>query len=508
MALPIINSVATWILKKRIHQIELFLKYPNEVQEELLLNLIRTAEQTVIGKQYDFSSVKSYQEFTERVPVSTYEDLEPLIERTRKGEQNVFWSTPIKWFAKSSGTTNAKSKFIPVSTEALENCHYKAGKDLLSLYLNNNEESQLFTGKSLRLGGSKQLYEDNNTFFGDLSAILIDNMPIWAEFSSTPSNKVSLMSEWETKIPAIINETIHENVTSFAGVPSWMLVLMNKTLEATGKSNLLEIWPNLEVYFHGGVSFEPYREQYKKILPSSEFQYYEIYNASEGFFAIQDLNNSSDLLLMLDYGIFYEFIPMDTFGTPEQKTIRLSEVELGKNYAIVITTNAGLWRYMVGDTVRFTSLNPYRIRVSGRTKHHINVFGEELIVENTDKAIAKACKITNTEVIDYTVAPVFMEGKEKGAHEWMIEFKNAPENISHFRQVLDDTLQSLNSDYEAKRHNNMTLNPLIINVARTNLFYDWLKEQDKLGGQHKIPRLSNQRNYLEELKSMQHSVST
>ncbi|MEZ0005255.1 hypothetical protein ABH942_000606 [Flavobacterium sp. 28YEA47A] len=508
MALPIINSVATWIFKKRIHQIELFLKYPNEVQEELLLNLIRASEQTIIGRQYGFSSIKSYQEFTERVPVSTYEDLEPLIERTRKGEQNVFWNTPIKWFAKSSGTTNAKSKFIPVSTEALENCHYKAGKDLLSLYLNNNEESQLFTGKSLRLGGSKQLYEDNNTFFGDLSAILIDNMPIWAEFSSTPSNKVSLMSEWETKIPAIINETIHENVTSFAGVPSWMLVLMNKTLEATGKSNLLEIWPNLEVYFHGGVSFEPYREQYKKILPNSEFQYYEIYNASEGFFAIQDLNNSSDLLLMLDYGIFYEFIPMDTFGTPEQKTIRLSEVELDKNYAIVITTNAGLWRYMVGDTVRFTSLNPYRIRVSGRTKHHINVFGEELIVENTDKAIAKACKLTNTEVIDYTVAPVFMEGREKGAHEWMIEFKNDPENIAHFRQILDDTLQSLNSDYEAKRHNNMTLNPLIINVARTNLFYDWLKEQDKLGGQHKIPRLSNQRSYLEELKSMQHSIST
>ncbi len=508
MALPIINSVATWILKKRIHQIELFLKYPNEVQEELLLSLIRTAESTFIGKQYDFSSIKSYQEFIERVPVSTYENLEPLIERTRTGEQNVFWNTPIKWFAKSSGTTNAKSKFIPVSSEALENCHYKASKDLLSLYLNNNEESQLFTGKSLRLGGSKQLYEDNNTFFGDLSAILIENMPIWAEFSSTPSNKVSLMSEWETKIPAIINETIHENVTSFAGVPSWMLVLMNKTLEVTGKGNLLEIWPNLEVYFHGGVSFEPYREQYKKILPGSGFQYYEIYNASEGFFAIQDLNNSSDLLLMLDYGIFYEFIPMDTFGTPEQKVIRLSEVELDKNYAIVITTNAGLWRYMIGDTVRFTSLNPYRIRVSGRTKHHINVFGEELIVENTDKAIAKACKLTNTEVIDYTVAPVFMEGREKGAHEWMIEFKNTPENIGNFRTILDETLQSLNSDYEAKRHNNMTLNPLIINVARTNLFYDWLKEQDKLGGQHKIPRLSNQRNYLEELKSMQYSITT
>lgn len=507
MALPIINSVATWFLKKRIHQIELFLKYPNEVQEELLLNLIRTAEHTVIGKQYDFSSIKSYREFIERVPVSTYEDIEPLIERTRTGEQNVFWNTPIKWFAKSSGTTNSKSKFIPVSNESLQNCHYNASKDLLSLYLNNNEESQLFTGKSLRLGGSKQLYEDNNTFFGDLSAILIDNMPIWAEFSSTPSNKVSLMSEWETKIPAIINETIHENVTSFAGVPSWMLVLMNKTLEATGKGNLLEIWPNLEVYFHGGVSFEPYRDQYKKILPGSGFQYYEIYNASEGFFAIQDLNNSSDLLLMLDYGIFYEFIPMDTFGTPDQKIVRLSEVELNKNYAIVITTNAGLWRYMIGDTVRFTSLNPYRIRVSGRTKHHINVFGEELIVENTDKAIAKACKMTNSEVIDYTVAPVFMEGKEKGAHEWMIEFKNPPKNVSDFRQILDDTLQSLNSDYEAKRHNNMTLNPLILNVARANLFYDWLKEQDKLGGQHKIPRLSNQRNYLEELLEMNLEIS-
>jgi len=507
MALPIINSVATWFLKKRIHQIELFLKYPNEVQEELLLNLIRTAEHTVIGKQYGYSSIKSYQEFIERVPVSTYEDIEPLIERTRTGEQNVFWNTPIKWFAKSSGTTNSKSKFIPVSNESLQNCHYNASKDLLSLYLNNNEESQLFTGKSLRLGGSKQLYEDNNTFFGDLSAILIDNMPIWAEFSSTPSNKVSLMSEWETKIPAIINETIHENVTSFAGVPSWMLVLMNKTLEATGKGNLLEIWPNLEVYFHGGVSFEPYRDQYKKILPGSGFQYYEIYNASEGFFAIQDLNNSSDLLLMLDYGIFYEFIPMDTFGTPEQKIVRLSEVELNKNYAIVITTNAGLWRYMIGDTVRFTSLNPYRIRVSGRTKHHINVFGEELIVENTDKAIAKACKMTNSEVIDYTVAPVFMEGKEKGAHEWMVEFKNPPQNVADFRQILDDTLQSLNSDYEAKRLNNMTLNPLILNVARPNLFYDWLKEQDKLGGQHKIPRLSNQRNYLEELLEMNLEIS-
>lgn len=505
MPLTIINSIATWILKKRIHQMELFLKYPNEVQEELLFNLIRSAEGTVLGKKYEFSSIKSYKTFSERVPVSTYEELEPLIELTRKGEQNVFWATPIKWFAKSSGTTNAKSKFIPVSNEALEDCHYKASKDLLCLYLNNNEESELFTGKSLRLGGSKQLYEDNNTFFGDLSAILIDNMPFWAEFSSTPSNKVSLMSEWETKIQAIINETKNENVTSFAGVPSWMLVLLNKMLEETGKGNLLEIWPNLEVYFHGGVSFEPYREQYKKILPNPDFKFYEIYNASEGFFAIQDLNNSSDLLLMLDYGIFYEFIPMDTFGTLNQRVIRLAEVELNKNYAVVITTNSGLWRYLIGDTIRFTSLNPYRVRVTGRTKHHINVFGEELMVENTDMALAKACQELNCEVIDYTVAPIFMDGKEKGAHEWMVEFRKAPENLETFGKLLDESLQSLNSDYEAKRYNNMTLNPLVLNVARTNLFYDWLKEQDKLGGQHKIPRLSNQREYLEQLKAMQFS---
>ena len=503
MPIPIINSIASWVLKQRIHQIELFLKYPHEVQEELLMNLIRRAENTVIGAQYDFSSITSYTTFSERVPVSSYEDLQPLIERTRQGEQNVFWDAPIKWFAKSSGTTNAKSKFIPVSNDALEDCHYKGSKDLLCLYLNNNEDSELFLGKSLRLGGSSQIYEDKETLFGDLSAILIENMPIWAEFSSTPSNKISLMSEWETKLTAIINDTKNENVTSFAGVPSWMLVLMNRMLEETGKGNLLEVWPNLEVYFHGGVSFEPYREQYQKLLPKSDFKYYEIYNASEGFFAIQDLNDSSDLLLMLDYGIFYEFIPMDTFGTPNQKIIRLADVELFKNYAIVITTNSGLWRYLIGDTVRFTSLNPYRIRVSGRTKHHINVFGEELMVENTDQAIAKACQLTQTEVVDYTVAPIFMDGKEKGAHEWMIEFKQNPSDLAQFQKIVDDTLQSLNSDYEAKRYNNMTLNPLIINLARPHLFYDWLKERDKLGGQHKIPRLSNQREYLEQLKGLQ-----
>ena len=503
MPLQIINSFATWILKKRIHQMELFLKYPHEVQEELLFSLIKSSENTQIGKKYDFSSMKSYTTFSERIPVSSYEELEPLIEKTRQGEQNVFWHSNIKWFAKSSGTTNAKSKFIPVSSEALENCHYKASKDLLCLYLNNNEESQMFTGKSLRLGGSKQLYENNNTFFGDLSAILIDNMPIWAEFSSTPSSKISLMGDWETKLPAIINETINENVTSLAGVPSWMLVLLQKALETTGKSNLLELWPNAEVYFHGGVNFDPYREQYKKLFPKDNFKYYEIYNASEGFFAIQDQNDSNELLLMLDYGIFYEFIPMDTFGTLNQRVIRLNQVELNKNYALVITTNSGLWRYLIGDTIRFTSLSPYRIKVTGRTKHHINVFGEELMVENTDAAITKTCKEFNCEITDYTVAPIFMTEKKKGAHEWIIEFKTKPDNIENFRKALDENLQHLNSDYEAKRYNNMTLNPLVLNVAREQLFYDWLKQQDKLGGQHKIPRLSNERLYLESLLALQ-----
>ncbi|WP_282786895.1 GH3 auxin-responsive promoter family protein [Flavobacterium croceum] len=502
MPLPIINSIASWVLKQRIHQIELFLKYPHEVQNELLLNLIRNCEKTVIGNKYDFASIKNYETFAERVPISAYEDLEPMIEETRKGYQNIFWHTPIKWFAKSSGTTNAKSKFIPVSNEALEDCHYKGSKDLLCMYLNNNENSEMFLGKSLRLGGSSQIYENNNTFFGDLSAILIENMPMWAEFSSTPSNKTSLMSEWEAKLTAIINETKQENVTSFAGVPSWILVLMNRILQETGKSNLIELWPNLEVYFHGGVSFEPYREQYKSLLPKSDFKYYEIYNASEGFFAIQDLNYSNDLLLMLDYGIFYEFIPMETFGTTHQKTIRLNDVELHKNYAVVITTNAGLWRYLIGDTVRFTSLKPYRIRVSGRTKHYINVFGEELMVENTDMALATTCKNFNCEVKDYTVAPIFMQGKEKGAHEWIIEFSKFPNDVKAFEQELDKTLQSLNSDYEAKRYNNMTLNLLKINVARENLFYDWLKTKNKLGGQNKIPRLSNQRDYLEQLLEM------
>lgn len=502
MPIPLVNSIASWFLKKRFHQIELFLKYPNEVQAELRRDLINTAKNTEIGRQYDFASIKGYRSFAERIPITNYEANAPLIERTRKGENNILWPTPTKWFAKSSGTTNAKSKFIPVTNESLEDCHYAASKDLLCLYLNNNENSQLFTGKGLRLGGSKELYEENGTVFGDLSAILIDNMPLWAEYSSTPSNRVSLMSDWETKMQAIVDETIQENVTSLAGVPSWMLVLLNNVLESTGKGNIFEVWPNLEAYFHGGVSFQPYQDQYKKILPSSNFNYYEIYNASEGFFAIQDQNNSDELLLMLDYGIYYEFIPMKTYGTPDQKVIPLSEVVVGENYAVVITTNSGLWRYKVGDTVRFTSTDPYRIKVTGRTKHHINAFGEELIIENAEQALKKVCSETKSEIVDYTAAPVFMSGKEKGAHEWMIEFKTPPENLMQFSALFDNALKEVNSDYEAKRFNNITLNEPKIHMARERLFYDWLKKKDKLGGQHKIPRLSNERSYLEELLVM------
>ncbi|QNJ97872.1 GH3 auxin-responsive promoter family protein [Constantimarinum furrinae] len=502
MPIPIVNSIASWFLKKRFHQIELFLKYPIEVQNELLQNLIIKAKNTEIGKEYDFATIRSYEEFARRIPVTTYEENEARIERSRKGENNIFWPSQIKWFAKSSGTTNAKSKFIPVSSDSLEDCHYAASKDLLCMYLNNNPNSQLFVGKSLRLGGSKELYQENGTVFGDLSAILIDNMPFWAEFSSTPSNEVSLMSDWESKMQAIVNETIKENVTSLAGVPSWMLVLLNNVSETTGKNNLFEIWPNLEVYFHGGVSFDPYVAQYKKLLPKDEFKYYEIYNASEGFFAIQDQNDNNELLLMLDYGIFYEFIPMDGYGTSEEKIIPLSEVEEGQNYAIIITTNAGLWRYKVGDTVRFTSVDPYRIKVTGRTKHHINAFGEELIIENAEAALRKTTELTNTEIVDYTAAPIFMEGKEKGAHEWIIEFKTPPTDFKTFSTLLDKSLQEVNSDYEAKRFNNTTLKAPKIHCARERLFYDWLKLKNKLGGQHKVPRLSNSREYLEDLLSL------
>ena len=496
MPIPIFNSVATFFLKRRITQIELFKDYPIEVQQEVLRKLVVYSIDTEIGKKFEFKTIRHYNDFKERVPIVAYEDIYEDIERNRKGEQNIFWRTPIKWFAKSSGTTNAKSKFIPISFESLDDCHYKAGKDMLSLYFNNNINSQLLIGKCLRLGGSKDIYENNNSYYGDLSAIMIDNLPFWAELSSTPSSKVSLISEWEKKVRAIINESINQNVTSFAGVPSWMLSLLQQVIQQTGKDNILELWENSEVYFHGGVSFDPYRNLYKNLFPSKDFKYFEIFNASEGFFAIQDQNNSSELLLMLDYGIFYEFIPT---SKSEQDIISLADVKLNVNYAMVITTNSGLWRYKIGDTIKFTCLNPFRIKVTGRTKHFINVFGEELVVENAEKALSKTCELTKCDITNYTVGPIFMGSKTKGSHEWLIEFEKKPDDINKFMEILDLNLQRLNSDYEAKRYKNSTLEIPKLQVARKNLFYDWLASKNKLGGQNKIPRLSNSREYLDEL---------
>lgn len=499
MAIPLFNSIASWFLKKRIHQIELFIKYPNEVQQEVLQDLLGFAKKTKIGYQYDYSSINRYSEFARRVPIVTYEDLAEEIAAGRQGEDNILWPTPIKWYAKSSGTTNAKSKYIPVSVEALEDCHYKAGKDMLSLYINNNPEAQLFNGKTLRLGGSQELYQNERNAFGDLSAIMTDNLPFWAELNCTPSLKVSLMSEWESKMKAIIAESSQENVTGLMGVPSWMLVLLHKLLAQNPGKSLKDIWPNIEVYFHGGVSFRPYRSQYESLLKDHSLQFYEIYNASEGFFAIQDRNGSDELLLMLDYGIFYEFIPL---GEDDSAIIPLDQVQLGQRYTLVITTNGGLWRYKIGDVVQFTSLSPYRIQIAGRTKHYINAFGEELVIENADRAISVAALTCDVEVVDYSVAPIFMEGNKKGSHEWMIEFKKVPKDLMQFQSVLDQELKRLNSDYEAKRYKDMTMVLPKIKVAQQGLFYRWLEHKKKLGGQHKVPRLSNDRKLMDSLLEM------
>jgi hypothetical protein len=480
---------------------ELFMKYPHEVQTELLSVLLNKAQNTEIGICYNFIKIKDYEEFRSNIPLSTYESIASQIERCRNGTQNIFWPSPIKWFAKSSGTTNAKSKFIPVSSEALEDCHYKAGKDMLSLYFNNNPDSQLLSGKCLRLGGSHELYNENNSYFGDLSSIIIQNMPFWAELSSTPSPKTSLISEWETKMQAIVTETLTKKVTSLAGVPSWMLILLQRVLEETAGKTITEIWPDAEVYFHGGVSFKPYRELYQSLFPKKGFKFYEIYNASEGFFGIQDRNDATDLLLMLDYGIFYEFIPFQPNSNKnELKVIPLSEVELNTNYELVITTNAGLWRYRIGDTIRFTNLSPYRIQVTGRTKHHINAFGEELIIDNAEKAISAVSMMTKSIVSNYSAAPIFMKNHSKGAHEWIVEFEKEPQDLKLFSRLLDEELQKENSDYEAKR--NSSLETLQLHQAKEGLFFKWLSNKNKLGGQHKIPRLSNSRELLEELLKM------
>ena len=495
MPFSFLNTVTTWFLKKRMHQIELFKKYPLEVQNEVLISLLKSAKNTEFGIKYNFNSINNYSSFSKNIPLTDYESFFKYIERSIKGESNIFWNSPIKWYAQSSGTTNSKSKFIPVSKESLEECHYKAGKDVLCLYVNNNEDSNLFSGKSLRLGGSKKLYENNNYYFGDLSAILIDNLPLWAELLSAPSNEISLMDKWDEKIKAIINSTLNENITSLAGVPSWMLILLNKILEDRNERTIKDIWKNLEVYFHGGVNFNPYINQFKSVL-GEDVRFYETYNASEGFFAIQDRNGSDDMLLMLDYGIYFEF---EILNKLNHEIINLSKVKLDTNYAIIISTNAGLWRYKIGDTIKFTSLNPFRIKITGRTKSFINAFGEELIIENAENALNKTLSKHKSRIVEYTVAPSFISKKNSGYHQWLIEFEKKPLNISKFCEDLDSNLQELNSDYKSKRFKDITMKRLEIIIAKEKLFFDWLRLKNKLGGQNKIPRLSNDRVIIEEL---------
>ena len=496
MPFSFLNTVTTWFLKKRMHQIELFKKYPLEVQNEVLINLLKNAENTEFGKKYNFNSIKDYSSFSNNIPLTDYENFLKYIERSIKGESNIFWSSAIKWYAQSSGTTNSISKFIPVSKESLEECHYKAGKDVLCLYVNNNKDSNLFSGKSLRLAGSKKLYENNNNYFGDLSAILIDNLPLWAEMLSAPNNEISLMDKWDEKIKAIINSTLNENITSLAGVPSWMLILLNKILEERNETTIKDIWENLEVYFHGGVNFDPYINQFKSVLGDG-VRFYETYNASEGFFAIQDRNDHNDMLLMLDYGIYFEFETLDNKLKP--KIINLSKVKLDTNYALIISTNAGLWRYKIGDTIKFTSLDPFRIKITGRTKSFINAFGEELIIENAENALNKTLLKHKSTIVEYTVAPSFISKKDSGCHQWLIEFEKKPSDISKFCEDLDKYLQELNSDYKSKRFKNITMKRLEIIVAKEKLFFEWLKFKNKLGGQNKIPRLCNDRMIIDEL---------
>lgn len=484
----------------RLKQIDLYDEHAGEIQARVLKRLIADAAQTEWGRKYDYSTIKSYEDFKSRVPVQTYEDIKPYVERLRKGEKNLIWPSEIRWFAKSSGTTNDKSKFIPVSKEGLQDIHYQGGKDAVALYFRMNPDSRFFSGKGLILGGSHAPnLNSNHSLVGDLSAILIQNIHPLFNYIRVPSKEIALMSEWESKIEKIAQSTVNVNVTNLSGVPSWFLVLIKRVLEITGKQTLEEVWPNLEVFFHGGVSFAPYREQYKQIIQSPKMHYVETYNASEGYFGTQNDLSDPSMLLMIDYGIFYEFIPMEELDNENPKTVCLADVELNKNYAVVISSSCGLWRYMIGDTVRFTNKHPHKFVITGRTKHFINAFGEELIIDNAEKGLAKACAATGAQVNEYSAAPVFMDERAKCRHQWLIEFAQMPDSVEKFATVLDESLKEINSDYEAKRYKDIALQPLEVIVARKNLFHDWLKEKGKLGGQHKVPRLSNTRDYIEEM---------
>lgn len=498
--MPILNSIISLVNMRRLSQIDHFKRNPEDVQKGQLMDLVKKASATQYGKKYNFASIKTIKDFQERVPVQKYEQMEPLIDIIKHGKKNVLWPGEIKWFAKSSGTTSSKSKFIPVSKEALEDCHFRGGKDVLAIYNELYPDNEIFSGKGLTLGGSQQLNQFNNdSFYGDLSAILIGNLPFWVNFIRTPDQSIALMDKWEEKLVKMTEATLNENVTSLSGVPSWFLVLIKHLLEFSGKNNLLEIWPNLELFIHGGINFGPYREQYQKLIPSDKMHYLETYNASEGFFSIQDDPQDSAMLLMLDYGIFYEFVPMQEWDKDYPKALTIEDVELNTNYAIVISTNGGLWRYAIGDTVKFTSKHPHKIIITGRTKHFINAFGEEIIIDNSNKAIDHACKITGAVIKEYTAAPMYMSTDEKGKHQWMVEFEKLPDDINRFAMEMDKKLQEINSDYEAKRYKNITLEFPKIEVAKKNLFFDWLKKHNKLGGQNKVPRLANNRDLMDEL---------
>mgnify|MGYP001825792993 CR=1 FL=1 len=476
------------------------MKYPHEVQEEWFRKLIHAGRFTEWGDRFDYASINTVSDYRNRVPIQSYESLKPYIERLMQGEQRLLWNSEVKWFAKSSGTTSAKSKFIPVTAESLEECHFKGGKDLISIYCNNHPHTKLFNGKLLTLGGSHQVNSmTNESFYGDLSAILIQNLPYWIQLFRTPDISIALMDEWETKMDRMAKSTIQEDVTNISGVPSWTLVLLRKVLEITGKNDITEVWPNLELFTHGAVNFNPYRKQFHELISNPEMKYYETYNASEGFFGIQDQPESEEMLLMLDYGIFYEFIPVEELDKENPTTKTLAEVEEGRNYAIVISTNGGLWRYKIGDTVTFTSTEPYRIKITGRTVSFINAFGEELIVDNADHAIMNASLATGASVEDYTAAPYFNDQEAGGGHMWYVEFNHEPNDLNEFGRKLDESLKELNSDYEAKRHKNMTLGPPVIKSLPKGTFYKWLKSKGKLGGQHKVPRLSNNDKLVIEL---------
>ena len=467
---------------------------------QVLRRLTSKAEHTEWGREHGFASMRSYEDFAASSPVNTYEDLKQAIDRMRQGERDILWPGQVRWYAKSSGTTNDKSKFIPVSKDGLKDTHYAGGRDAVTWYLGNNPHSRIFDGKALILGGSHAPnYNLKNSLVGDLSAILIENINPIVNLVRVPKKETALLSDFELKRDRIAHEAIRENVSNLSGVPSWMLSVMNRVLEITGKDNLSEVWPNLEMFFHGGVAFTPYREQYRKLIPSANMHYMETYNASEGFFGIQDDPSDPSMSLMLDYGVFYEFIPMDELENPNPHVVPLWGVETGRNYAMLISTSSGLWRYMIGDTVRFTSTNPYKIVITGRTKFFINAFGEELIVDNAEAGLAEACRQTGAQVLEYTAAPVFMDGEGKCRHQWLVEFAKEPEDIALFARILDETLQHVNSDYEAKRYKDITLQRLELVVARKGLFHDWLASKGKLGGQHKVPRLSNNRTHIEEM---------